>query len=326
MNLKWLLKENYLKSFKANWNGIKTHCKDFNVDWVFVNGGIEGYGKSTWGIIKAFFLDPKFNFKKQNCNNLSQYVKITRKFRKEPFKVIIFDEAVRAFFSREFAYKSNVILVKLFISNRSFRHYHILNIPSVFYLDRYLREWRIKNFDYIYIEEKQDPNSRMAAFYSKINYIKILKNEARSRFYMILPELFLRYYEPDFVEKFNKLPENIWEEMYEPEKEKIQDELLEEAYQEALKLEERKKLGFHEKMKPEDFFRWLGSRFREGFKLRFTVEKVARTAVTRTETINYLIGLCNDLGYMNKTAGNEWILTQKGLEILGLDKYASIGL
>jgi len=115
-----------LPNFKQNLIGERNFCDRLQQDWVNVVSGGEGGGKSTLSLEEAVLFNPNFNPKEHGAWNLKQFIELSRKYRKEPHTIIFLDEAANLFLSKESAAKSNIILVKLFISNRSFQHHYIL--------------------------------------------------------------------------------------------------------------------------------------------------------------------------------------------------------
>ena len=297
-------------------DGIKKFCADFGQDWAFCFGGMEGAGKSTLAAQTAYHLDPDFDMEKQTVNNLKNYVRITKKYKDTPFKAIFFDDAVNSLFSRSFMDRSNVILVKLFISNRSFQQFNILTIPNFFYLDKYLREWRIKTLGYTWIDWRFR-DKRFFALYHRKRYKGLIMGGRNARSIMLDREALIRQYRPNFVSSFKKLEGEKWEQ-YCRVKYKFQMELLDEALEQAEKLEAAKKIGFNRNTPLPQFLRWLVSHFgktnpiNDDVFMRFTQEEAQEAAMTRTENITYLVNKLMDKHYIIKIGRAEYQLLSEG--------------
>lgn len=306
----------YLRTLKKNLVGIDGICREFKQDWPIVISGGEGSGKSTLGLLISFILNPKkFNIKKQMAWTLVDFIKLSQKYRHDPYKVVFFDEAVRLCFSREFMQKANIILVKLFISNRSFQHFYLINIPNFFYLEKYLREWRIKTLTLTYIDWIR-PNVRYFSFYSKKRYRAILMNP-KARTAIIDPDMFMKRHKPNFVEQFKELQGKVWDE-YMKQKERFQDELLRESIEEAIKLEEKRKLGFHDKMNSDDLFVWLSANFRWGRTkfMNFTIEEAAKKAIVAKKLMNDLVNRLIEEGYFYARGRRTYEIKDKGMALI----------
>ena len=298
--------------------GIREYCEKFNQDWVFCMGGMEGAGKSTLALKTAKALDPTFDIKKQLVDSLKEYSVLTKEIKNEPFKAIDFDEAVNAFFSRSAMEKANKILVKLFITNRSYRHFHFITIPSVFYLDRYIREWRVKTFTYSWIDW-QYPNRRFFAVYHRKRYKQLIMGGKAAQKAMIDKDELMRRYKPNFVTSFERLNKKDWA-IYEKVKDKFQEGLLDEAITEATKLEVARKIGFHADTPLPEFLRWLIARYGYSVSgelyLQFTQEQAREDAMTRTATISYLINSLISKRYIREIKRSEYRVTEIGAKFL----------
>lgn len=271
---------------------IKNYCRDFKQDWVFCFSGDEGSGKSTIAVKTAMMLDPTFNIKTQIVNSLHDYSKLVKKFAEKPYKAIVFDEAVKCFYNREYGSRSNVILMKMFISNRSFQHFNILTIPSPFYLDKYIREWRIKTMVYTWID-KYNFNIRKFGVYNKRAYKSVIMGGQLARYQMMDNETFLRQYPPNYECMFSPLQNKNWED-YSDVKDKEQDKLIDESIRAAETMEVGNINSFGRSTEANIFVKWLSSNFgytdeKEQIYINVRSEDAAIEAVTPHGTIKYLI-------------------------------------
>ena len=308
---------NYLKVLKQNLQGIKGLCRRYSQDWVFVTSGYEGSGKSTLTLQEALLLNPKFKPKRNGAWNIKDFILLNKKFRKSPGEIVFLDESARMFLSKESAQKTNILLVKIFISNRSFGLFHFLNIPNFFWLERYLREFRIRSLNYTFFDWTR-PDRRLFAFYTKRDYTKILMDK-RARFFIIDAERFRHTFRPSFIEEFAKINEDdpFWQE-YTEAKESFQVDLLDEALEEAMKLEDKGKMGFHDKMPAEEFVKWLSAHYRiyRSALLKFNADIVCRDWHIMQNVFYDKLHEAVDLGYLVRLSKTRYRLTEKGLKLL----------
>jgi len=73
-----------------------------------------------------------------------------------PGSFLLYDESATQMFNRAAMSDSNIQQVKLFIANRFIRLVHLLCVPKVTSLDKYIREERLKYF--IYIVKRNSPD------------------------------------------------------------------------------------------------------------------------------------------------------------------------
>lgn len=311
---------NYAKweDYKKELENIKNFCEKQNQDWVFCMSGIEGSGKSTLAIKTAKILNPDFNPREQIANDFKSYINLCRKYRNKKGKVILFDEAVKAFFSREFMDQANRALVKMFISNRSFQQFNILTIPDFHYLDKYIRNFRLKTLNVAWIKWNVK-DRRFFAHYSRKRYANLLFAKD-SRRYMITPSDLHKCVQPNFVCPFKPLPAKEWA-VYKKVKEQEQEKLLDEAMEIAQKLEDKRQIGFHRNTPLNKFLRWLQANY--GYKdtadksyLKFTYEKAASKAMTHKTNITYLVNRLLDKGYIHRLGRREYMILQQGEDLL----------
>jgi|GEM_PF-2488560 len=306
----------YMSKLKRNLAQIKDFCSKFEQDWVFVTSGYEGTGKSTLTLQEALLVNEDFRPRKHGAWNIKDYIQLCLKYRKKPFTPLFLDEAVKMFLSKESQLKHNIILVKIFVSNRSFQHFNFLNIPNFFWLEKYIREFRIRSLNYTFFDWK-DPNIRYFAYYSKKRYMRILMDAKKARVFILDPEVFIKKYKPNFLDTFKPLPKDceLWKE-YIQCKEQFQVDLLQEALEEVMKWEERGKIGFNENTDLEEFLRFLCSKYRLlGTNwLKFKIEEVARETMTRTETIQDLVFALKAEDYIRNISRSRYALTEKGIK------------
>jgi len=208
-----------------NLDSIKDYCKTENQDWVFIISGMEGAGKSTLALQLALLLDQNFEFEEQmiySWNEEYGYLDFIQKYRNDPFKSVVFDEAICVLFSREHASGGVRDAVKVFNMNRDLKHFSILVVPSPWSLDIDLRERRARSFFYVFQNIKN--HKRYYAYYSAKKMVRISQDEGLRKLFRY-PKLFMNHVHPNFIESFPKL-EGQFENNYLCYKRDFFDELL----------------------------------------------------------------------------------------------------
>lgn len=128
---------------------------------------------------------------------------------------------------------------------------------------------------------------------------------------------------PNFYAPFSKLENKLWDK-YSEIKLENQLKLLDSALNEAMKLEDSKRIGFNRNTPIPEFLRWVSSHFGvENYKgetyLNVTQEMAAKEAVTAKKTMNFLINRLLDYNLMTQIGLAQYRLTSKGEEILKPD-------
>ena len=161
-------------------------CINANDDIVVVIGGNEGSGKSIFGLALCD-IDPTFTgkqiyyFWKDYLRAIQHTIRATVKsYNKDdltkfniaglkeeelndesgealtPGSCLLYDESGTQMFNRSAMTAQNVAQVKMFITNRFLRLIHILCVPKVRSLDKYIREERIRFLFWIHKENETD--------------------------------------------------------------------------------------------------------------------------------------------------------------------------
>ena len=222
-----------LERFIENIKNIHKDILGQEIDWVLINTGEEGSGKSATSLYVLKILE-QFDLENHVSFNFEQYFRLIKKHKDNPGAVIVLDEAVSSFFSREARKKFNSMLVKLLIINRSFQHFHILNIPNFYYLDIYIREQRAKTLLFNVFDMKS--KERFTAFYNRKQIINlIMDKEGYFRKLMLKGVAFVQKYKPKFTFQtpFEELKE-LWDK-YQELKRQFQYNYLDEIEEEIHK-------------------------------------------------------------------------------------------
>jgi hypothetical protein len=120
--------------------------KDF--DYFIAIDGLEGSGKSVFGMQIAKILDPNFNLEKI-CYSAKDFIKAV--INAKPYSCIVFDEAFTGLSSRSALSEINQLLVSLMMEMRQKNLFIILIMPSVFMLDKYAALHRAKGLFHVYM-------------------------------------------------------------------------------------------------------------------------------------------------------------------------------
>lgn len=231
--------------YQREWKTLKD-----DEDIVIVVCGYEGSGKSKFACALAS-IDPGFNEKQiyylwenyLHANTLA----IKNKVRKIPHRLfelcneydlsledlkgesnnleagsaLLYDEAGTQLHARSFQSKGNIDQVKLFISNRFLSMIHILCVPKLGSLDRYVREERIKFFVWMQKEYSIDlkEKTRVAYVWSKTNYMNIMNQPYWWQLFSNTDKLInvcppdYEVYVPNFDSKNSQkyVPHELWE-------------------------------------------------------------------------------------------------------------------
>jgi energy-coupling factor transporter ATP-binding protein EcfA2 len=158
---------------------MEERCINREHDMVIVVGGNEGAGKTTFSLALAG-VDTHFFENFQVYFKWHDYLKIQNDFIKylnhlsptTPINhgsVLVYDEAGTQLHAR--TAMANTDQVKMFIANRFLRLIHILNVPKLNSLDKYVREERIRMF--IWIDYNFAKDKRTAYVYGKESISKL---------------------------------------------------------------------------------------------------------------------------------------------------------
>lgn len=202
-------------------------CIESEHDLVIVVAGNEGSGKTVFSLALAG-VDTKFYDNFQVYFKWRDYLKVQNEFIKHlhglspttPINygsVLVYDEAGTQLHARTAI--ANTDQVKMFIANRFLRLIHILNVPKLGSLDKYVREERIRLF--IWIDYDFAKDKRRAFIYSKESLAKLfnrpywwqlfantnwLITTVKPDYCIKLPNLIRdKYVPPAFLEKYKKI-------------------------------------------------------------------------------------------------------------------------
>lgn len=127
-------------------------------DWFQVNDGYEGTGKSNSSMWACLFVDPKFYkrniaIETQLKDILFDFKDIIRSLKgSRPYEAKNIDEGSKALFSREAMKDRNVDLIKTFTLCRQLNQFVNINAPTIWILDIYVRNFRVKTWHHNFEE------------------------------------------------------------------------------------------------------------------------------------------------------------------------------
>jgi hypothetical protein len=127
-----------------------------NGDSFTVISGIEGAGKSTFGIKLCSVVSPHSFSNKYVCYNQEEFEDAIDFLKKGDS--ILLDEGGLLAFSRDYKSKGNINLVKNIMTMRQMNVNVVICIPDYNYLDKYLRGQRIDYFFYVYTKTIKQKN------------------------------------------------------------------------------------------------------------------------------------------------------------------------
>ena len=124
----------------------KNHVISSDQDYVILVTGGEGSGKSMIGYYLCYAIDDAYN-KEQICFTAIEYLKIQRKLKKEHHergRCLLLDEGGAVLLNRKSMHKANIMLIENFILCRAANMFHFICVPSIEYIDKYIREQRVR--------------------------------------------------------------------------------------------------------------------------------------------------------------------------------------
>lgn len=107
----------------------------------------------------------------------------------------------------DFINRFNKQFTKIMMSIRESNMIFSIAYPDLTMLNRYLRQFRVKMFNYCFLLRD---GSRNMATYTRRNYIRILRDNPKNiQMNLLLPDVFINRYHPDFITQgIPKFPKN----------------------------------------------------------------------------------------------------------------------
>lgn len=146
-------------------------------DWFHCNDGYEGSGKSNDSFWGNLFIDPDFysrNLDKDTLlkDILFQVAQLNQCIKgSSRYTAITIDEGSKVLFAREAMKEKNIDLIKTFTMCRQKNLYVNICVPTIWILDPYLRNFRIKTWSHNF--EEYDQRGFMKLFRKKESMWKV---------------------------------------------------------------------------------------------------------------------------------------------------------
>ncbi len=182
---------------RANLEVVASLVKNNNWDWLHVNSGMERSGKSSLALLQANYLsrhakNPLF-FDWENFSTLFFYEpRLSEKLLKIPDKsVVIIDEGGEVLFSRLSMHRGVIRAIQALMTYGAKNIFLIINIPNWRWLDKYLREARIRSLCEVWTIPDFSRGVRERGFYSMFSRRRVLEMS-----------VFERKVEPNFSGRF----------------------------------------------------------------------------------------------------------------------------
>lgn len=128
--------------FDSNLKDIAYAINVKHHDWVHMNYGIEGSGKSTLGMYACTKVDPSFNIDRI-VFTMDQFKEALKDVKRG--QAIMADEMAELMFSRDWNTKESKELVKYMMIMRHRNAFLWMNIPDFKYVDVYVRQGRLRS-------------------------------------------------------------------------------------------------------------------------------------------------------------------------------------
>lgn len=138
-------------------------------DWLNINDGYEGTGKSNSSFWLCLFVDPLFYPRNLDQDTylkdiLFQATDILNAIKySKPYEAKNLDEGTKALFAREAMKDKNIDLIKTLTLCRQKNQFLNINAPTIWILDPYVRNFRVKTWHHNFEE------------YEKRGFVKLFK-------------------------------------------------------------------------------------------------------------------------------------------------------
>lgn len=121
---------------KNNLDAIKDYIKSNDVDWVHINVGSPGTGKSTLSAFIGFYFDDGFSAERMALSG-SEFRK--KSVDLDPLNSVVYDEGISSLYSREAMTSETKNMIKFFEKCRYLNLFIQINLPDLAKLDKSLR-------------------------------------------------------------------------------------------------------------------------------------------------------------------------------------------
>jgi len=202
-----------MEAMENNLDTVKKLMEHRDQDWLHINIGQEGSGKSTLGLRMAQYFDDDFD-----VDNIvftpDQFISRSKKL--EQYSAIVVDEGANVFYSRDAMTKGVKKAVKFLTQMRELNLFIIINIPNFFIIDKYIREHRTKSMS-------RAIKPGWFHFYSKRRMDDIERKNGG-----------INYPDPVFRDTWDKMEGELWDNYIEKKHRTIKDDKTEDFDSELL--------------------------------------------------------------------------------------------
>lgn len=211
-----------------------------DMDWLHVNVGIEGSGKSNTGAYMCYRVDQSITGKQvvYDYETLRNAVHVSK-----PCSTIMIDEGAEMLNSRQSMSGENIELVKMFARMREKHLFVVVNIPEIRILDVNLRAFRLRSLSRCRV--KYNPRTQKITkgwtnFFSRAKALRIRPDASnkmifpRATFSQKIPDM--SKVAPDFWREYRELKKSFVDEKERLEKERLERKKQEKTRTELVKL------------------------------------------------------------------------------------------
>lgn len=182
-------------------------------DWMTLVCGSEGAGKSTMAAQAILWYDPAFDPTTQTIYDAESLMNFYDLYEDVPGKVGWLDEAVSILLGEDNNTEEARLFKKMFVTHRDLEKRYVLCAPSPWLLAPYYRQWRVRDFIMVYIDQMSMNFNRRAAYYSRASYIPfVVNNQAKTM--IALPQKFIKKYKPTLDLDFPKFHNKVFDDLF----------------------------------------------------------------------------------------------------------------
>jgi len=185
------MQEKFLEQMKPAFDFIHSFILKKDKDWITLITGYEGCGKSTLGLLLCLGVDPEFVIDRV-CFSPEEFKKVVKNSKRG--QAVLIDEGALLFYSRDSMKTETKDIIKLFTAMRQYNLFVIICVPNPLLIDKYLRDYRIRNVVRIV-------KTGRFFIYNQKNSQKIRKDKKTDK---------IKWPKPNFRGSFPKLSGELW--------------------------------------------------------------------------------------------------------------------
>lgn len=186
----------------ANLADIRANINERSWDWLHINSGMEGAGKSSIGLYICKMMDEHFEPKKQTVYSQMQFSSQIDKLDKG--QALFVDEGVEWLFNRNWNTPESRVTVADLMLMREFNLFICVNMTDINYLDVYIRESRVRSccnvITYPRVNADRDIAFRERGLFECYSRATILEHFRDENKFQLIPEFIEPYPEIQSLE------------------------------------------------------------------------------------------------------------------------------